>query len=130
MPNPHPAGAAPQVPELDDEEQTHFDAGLHAFNTGDFYDAHDHFEALWGEDFWKGLVQASVALHHHRIGNAKGLEGLPENVVRILDAYRPNHMGLDIDRFLDDFRTYVDAVAPGQDPGPHAPPRLHAVDNP
>ena len=109
--------------DLPADEQATFRHGVAAFNAGDYYAAHDDFEALWGEDFWKGLVQAAVALHHHQVGNPRGIIGLPGNVRRLLDPYRPAYMGLDVARFLADFTAFFDAVDAGGATPPA--PRLH-----
>ncbi len=111
----------------DPEDLDAYRAGVAAFNGGDHYRAHDHFEALWGEDFWKGLVQAAVALHHHRSRNPKGIEGLPGNVARILGPYRPHYAGIDVDRFLTAFHAYFQRVESGEDPPLDEAPRLEAA---
>lgn len=120
-PDPHPP------PGFFDDPQDidHYHAGVAAFNAGDHYPAHDHFEALWGEDFWKGLVQAAVALHHYKARNPKGIEGLPENVLRILTPYAPQYAGIDVGRFLVDFQDYFQRVQDGQAPALEEAPRLH-----
>jgi predicted metal-dependent hydrolase len=48
------------------------------FNQGDWFECHETLEELWvgekGElrDFYQGLLQLAVALHHWRDGNFKG----------------------------------------------------------
>ena len=48
------------------------------FNRGDWFECHDTLEELWvgakGElrDFYQGVLQIAVALHHWRNGNLKG----------------------------------------------------------
>lgn len=123
-------GAVATVDDLDEEERAHYEAGTTAFDNGDFYGAHDHFEALWGEDFWKGLVQASVALHHHRIGNPRGLEGLPESVRRILAPYEPSYMGIDVRQLLQAFDTYLQEVPLGEEAPASLRPRLRTASSP
>lgn len=108
----------------DPDDIDHYHAGVAAFNAGDHYPAHDHFEALWGEDFWKGLVQAAVALHHYKARNPKGIEGLPENVQRILAPYTPHYAGIDVQRLLHEFQTYFDQVQRGKEPPLEDAPRL------
>ena len=52
--------------------------GIGEFNRGDWFDCHETLEELWvgekGElrDFYQGLRQLAVALHHWRNGNFKG----------------------------------------------------------
>jgi uncharacterized protein len=120
---PHPPAGFFASPE----DEAEFAAGVAAFNRGDHYRAHDHFEALWGEDFWKGLIHAAVALHHHRARNPAGIRGLPENVPRLLAPYRPAYAGIDVERFLLDFDAYFARIGRGEDPPLAAAPRLHAA---
>ena len=58
---------------------------LHAideFNRGDWFECHETLEELWvgtkGElrDFYQGMLQIAVALHHWRDGNFKGAVSL------------------------------------------------------
>lgn len=109
--------------EAEDEEVL-LEEAVATFNGGDYYAAHDLFEALWGEDFYKGLVQAAVALHHYSVGNLTGLVGLPENVDRILSDYTPAYAGLDVERFLSAFRAFFTAVQEGRRPAMADAPKL------
>src|SRR5437868_2828922 len=53
-------------------------AGIVLFNRGDFFEAHEAWEALWmdtaGPDkrFYQGLIQAAVGLCHFCNGNVRG----------------------------------------------------------
>ncbi|NBP32518.1 MAG: DUF309 domain-containing protein [Synechococcaceae bacterium WBA_2_066] len=55
-----------------------FYSGIQNFNSGNFYEAHDLFEDLWHEcdepkrRWIHGIVQISVAMHHHSTGNLNG----------------------------------------------------------
>ncbi len=55
-----------------------FYCGIQSFNSGNFYEAHDLFEDLWHEcdepkrRWIHGIVQISVAMHHHSTGNLNG----------------------------------------------------------
>ena len=70
-----------------------FYSGIQSFNSGNFYEAHDLFEDLWHEcDEQKrrwihGIVQISVAMHHHSTGNLNGsLLLLAEGISRMRRA--------------------------------------------
>ena len=64
------------------EDVQRFSRGIELFNAGEYEEAHEEFERLWlsGEgaesDFFKGLIQACIALHHFRRGNLDGAAGL------------------------------------------------------
>ena len=51
--------------------------GIEYFNECEFFEAHDTWEALWTEyhgpsrDYYKGLIQAAVCLHHYVKGNIR-----------------------------------------------------------
>ncbi len=52
--------------------------GIREFNSGDWFECHETVEDLWigseGEvkDFYQGIIQIAVALHHWRNGNFGG----------------------------------------------------------
>ena len=56
--------------------------GIREFNRGDWYACHETVEDLWvGEeggvrDFYQGIIQIAVALHHWRNGNFGGAVSL------------------------------------------------------
>ena len=84
--------------------------GIARFNQADYFESHEVWEALWiGEtgqsrQFFKGLIQAAVALYHLENGNETGSRKLLESSAGYLQAYRPHYFGLDVDRFLGDVR--------------------------
>jgi predicted metal-dependent hydrolase len=81
-------------------------AFLRAFDEGAFFDAHEILEAFWvsyrGADrnFYKGLIQAAVALHHRAAGNAVGFRGVAARARGFLEPFAPNHAGVDVDTIL------------------------------
>ncbi|MDD4266881.1 MAG: DUF309 domain-containing protein [Pirellulaceae bacterium] len=89
--------------------------GIARFNQADYFESHEVWEALWiGEtgpsrQFFKGLIQAAVALYHLENGNETGSRKLLESSAGYLQAYRPHYSGLDVDRFLGDLRRCFEA---------------------
>lgn len=83
-----------------------FLAGIDHFNRREYFEAHEVWEDLWIEvnderkDFYQGLIQAAVALHHAGRGNAAGATTLYRRMESNLDPYRPACEGIDLDRFL------------------------------
>jgi predicted metal-dependent hydrolase len=59
-----------------------FRKGLAAFNSRQFYEAHEHWEEVWLETpnpekaFLQGLIQIAAAFHHHSRANRKGTQNL------------------------------------------------------
>jgi predicted metal-dependent hydrolase len=81
-------------------------AAVGLFNQGKYLAAHEVLDELWegtqgpDSDFYKGLIQASIALHHLAEGNAAGAARLYGSHRRLLAAYQPRHLGLDVAAFL------------------------------
>jgi len=77
-----------------------------AFDAGAFFDAHEILEAFWvrytgdDRDFYKGLIQAAVALHHLGTGNTTGANGVAARARANLAPYAPRHAGVDVDAVL------------------------------
>jgi len=76
------------------------------FNRGDWFDSHETLEDLWagevGEmrDFYQGILQVAVALHHWRGGNFKGAVSLLARGSEYLRRVRPVCQGVDVSGFV------------------------------
>jgi predicted metal-dependent hydrolase len=76
-------------------------AGIVLFNRGDYFEAHEAWEALWmdtaGPDkaFYQGLIQAAVGLCHFCNGNVRGAVKLYHSSRGYLDRYGAAHLGMD-----------------------------------
>lgn len=83
--------------------------GIEHFNACDYFEAHEVWEEVWTEyrgpsrQFYQGLIQAAVALHHFGNGNIRGAKKVYQSSRKYLDTYRPAHLGLDLDAFLPVF---------------------------
>lgn len=80
-----------------------FKKGAEHFNSGDFFEAHEVWEDVWRaldspkeKLFVQGLIQVSVALHHHSTGNLVGAESLLRRATRNLAGYPPHYGGIDL----------------------------------
>ena len=80
--------------------------GIRYFNACDFFESHEAWEEIWTDHqgpsrkFFQGLIQAAVALHHFGNGNIRGAKKLFYGSRGYLEPYRPKHMGIDLDKFL------------------------------
>ncbi len=99
-------------------------AAIQLFNDGRYLASHECLDDLWeaGEggdaDFYKGLIQAAIALHHFQEGNLEGAAKLYAGHRRFLGAYLPSHRGLDLSAFLADMQRCLRPVlarAPGEE---------------
>jgi len=84
--------------------------GIAYFNDCEFFEAHEAWEELWTEyqgpsrKFFQGLIQVAVALHHFGNGNIRGARKLYVSSSAYLEPFRPQHIGLDIDKLLAEFK--------------------------
>ena len=84
--------------------------GIAHFNDREFYEAHELWEEVWmqsqGESrqFYQGLIQVAVCLHHFGNGNTRGTRKLFHSSSRYLQPYRPWHLGIDLERLLADMQ--------------------------
>jgi predicted metal-dependent hydrolase len=111
--------------------------GIECFNTCDFFESHEVWEELWTEyrgpsrKFYQGLIQAAVALYHFGNGNIRGARKLFNSSRDYLSAYRPKHLGLDLEKFLFEFeRCFAEVAAsteefPTIDLDPELIPEIH-----
>ena len=90
--------------------------GIENFNACDFFEAHEVWEELWTEyrgpsrKFYQGLIQAAVCLFHFGNENIRGAKKLFRSASDYLGAYRPIHLGLNVDEFLAQFETCLAEV--------------------
>ena len=99
--------------------------GVAYFNACEFFEAHEVWEELWKNYsgdlrlFYKGLIQAAVALHHFGNGNIRGARKVYRSSRGYLEVYRPMCVGLDLERFLSQFDACFAEVAANQEEFPH-----------
>lgn len=99
-----------------DEREATLRAGIELFDAGRYLAAHELFDELWeateGPDaeFFKGLIQAAIALRHFESGNLEGAAKLYTGHRRCLSSYQPAHAGLDVERFLADMQAFLKPV--------------------
>jgi predicted metal-dependent hydrolase len=94
------------------------------FNAGDYFAAHEWWEALWRRStgterhFYQGLIQAAVALHHFRRGNRRAAQRIAERALAHLANVPTPFHGLDVAAFAAQLRRFFERPT-------HAPvPRL------
>ncbi|HEY3707178.1 MAG TPA: DUF309 domain-containing protein [Terracidiphilus sp.] len=104
--------------------------GLECYCSGQFFEAHEHWEAVWLEctepekTFLQSLIQVSAAFHHLARGNRAGARSLLTRALRRLERYPSDFGGIAVDGLKDSIRGWLCALqadAPGELP-PH--PRI------
>ncbi len=122
---PEPEPDPDDLPGSEEEVAAHLARAVELFDRGEYHAAHEVLDELWlvasvaEQDFFKGLIQASIALHHHARGNPEGARKLYAGHRRLLAPYLPRHRGIDVERFLGDMQTFLRGVVR---PRPGVPP--------
>lgn len=104
--------------------------GLEAFNTGHFYEAHEHWEEVWLETldpdkmFLQGLIQIAAAFHHHSRANRQGTRNLLWAGLLKLDRFAEVHGGLEIAPLREAVRGWIAALDAEENPGHARIPRI------
>lgn len=87
--------------------------GILLFNNGQFFEAHDYFEAIWiensGEErlFLQGIIQIAVGCFHLVSGNYKGAVSQFKKANTKLEKYPPVYMGVNLDGLLEKVRELI-----------------------
>ncbi|MBX9581229.1 MAG: DUF309 domain-containing protein [Gemmataceae bacterium] len=116
MPGPHNP-----IPTVGTDYDPRYLAGVVHFNRGEYFDAHEVWEELWGDcpaadrRFYQSLIQAAVALYHWGRNNPAGAARLLLSGRGYMAPYRPAHRGLDVNRF---WQAVEEAMTPTPPPRP------------
>ena len=108
---------------MDSEDKDRlFRRGLEAFNSGRFFDAHEHWEEVWLETldpekmFLQGLIQVAAAFHHYTRENRQGTRNLLQAGLAKIDRFPHVHRGLALEALRIAVRQWVEALDGGEDP--------------
>ena len=104
--------------------------GLEAFNSGHFYNAHEHWEEIWlktpnpDKMFLQGLIQVAAAFHHHSRSNLQGTRNLLQAGLLKLDRFPETHGGITLEPFREAVRGWLAALDAGEIGDKLKPPRI------
>ena len=107
-----------------------YQKGLAAFNSGHFYDAHEHWEEVWLETpnpekmFLQGLIQVAAAFHHYSRSNLQGTRNLLLAGLLKLDRFPGVHGELEIEALRQAVREWLAALDSGEIPESEKLPRI------
>jgi predicted metal-dependent hydrolase len=110
-----------------DKRNRLFQQGLEAFNSAQFFEAHEHWEEVWLETpapdktFLQGLIQVAAAFHHYTRENRRGTQTLLEAGLTKLEPFPSVHWGLEIAPLRECVRQWLTALAIGDAPDPDIP---------
>ena len=102
--------------------------GIHLFNTGKFFEAHEALEAVWlraqnpRKTFLLGLIQVAAAFHHHTRGNPAGFRSLLEKGCSKLEDFGAEVEGIDLAGFLRQLQPWRDLASRSSEGALPAPP--------
>jgi predicted metal-dependent hydrolase len=96
-----------------------FKEGLRLFKEGQYFESHEVIEDLWLEtpeddpwrDLYKGVIQAAAAIYQFKRGILSGALGLYRSSIKYLEAYRPEAMGLQTGKLIEDMNICFEELA-------------------
>jgi predicted metal-dependent hydrolase len=107
-----------------------FRSGLEAFNSGRFFDAHEHWEEVWLETldpekmFLQGLIQVAAAFHHYTRENRQGTRNLLQAGLTKIDRFPHFHRGLALEPLRMAVRQWLAALEGEEAPAEDEIPRI------
>jgi uncharacterized protein len=113
--------ARPVLADLDPVTRDAIKKGIEEFNAWRFYDCHETLEDVWREvgskgeegtlaDFYQGIIKVAAGFHHVLRNNHKGAVNLLLDAFRLLEPYRPETLGVDVERLLVAIRPCLDQI--------------------
>ena len=93
-----------------------FAHGIEQFNRGEFFAAHETWEAIWlaasGDDkvFLQGTIQLAAAFHHWKGGNARGTLALLRRAVANLAEIPGSYRGIRVDLLREQAGEWAEAL--------------------
>jgi hypothetical protein len=112
------------------EKDRLFRKGLAAFNSGQFYEAHEHWEEVWLETpnpekmFLQGLIQIAAAFHHHSRANRQGTHNLLHAGLAKIAVFPEVHREIDVEGLRAAVREWLHRLKNGNDPEMNEIPRI------
>ena len=91
-------------------------AGIERFNAREFYECHEFLEDIWlaepGEirTLYQGILQVGVAFYHLSRDNIRGTTSLLETGTAYLRRFRPECMGVNVDKLIRDSLAAYDEI--------------------
>jgi uncharacterized protein len=94
-----------------------FERGVVLFNRRAYFESHEVWEELWrvaeerDKKFLGALIQMAAALHlRFERGGGRGTRNLLVQALTALEDYRPEHLGVDVERLYGELTTYAERV--------------------
>ena len=90
--------------------------GFEEFNRGEFFEQHETLEDAWIAEtdpvryLYQGILQVGVGLYHLSRGNLYGADRLMSRGIVLLQSFRPECMGVDVEGFVEESSRCLEAV--------------------
>jgi uncharacterized protein len=90
--------------------------GLRCYHSGEFFEAHEHWELVWltlpepQKTFLQGLIQVTASFHHFQHGNLAGTTSLLRAALRRLDRYPEAYEGIEVEPLRLAIRSWIAAL--------------------
>lgn len=94
--------------------------GLRLFDEGDYFLSHETLEEYWAEapkqerDFFQGLINLAVGLHHYHRGNLNGMQMQFRKASARLSSYPPDYEGVDLAAVMGFLQRVPEALSKGE----------------
>lgn len=111
------------------EKNRLYRAGLEAFNSSQFFEAHELWEDVWrdtpGPDkrYLQGLIQVAAAYHHYSRANLRGTKKLLQEGLLKLEDFPKTHGGFEIEPLRAAVREWLAVLGSGKTER-MSPPRI------
>jgi uncharacterized protein len=120
------------VPEnsMSAADATAFQRGIEQFNRGEYFQAHETWEAIWlaafGPDrlFLQGIIQLAAAFHHRQNGNMPGTLSLLRRGLEKLAAFPGTYRNIRLGRLREQASLCAEILARGADAPSQAWPKI------
>jgi predicted metal-dependent hydrolase len=104
--------------------------GLRCFNSGAFFEAHEHWESVWlaaqepEKTLLQGLIQVAASFHHFQRGNCAGTISLLRSALRRLDRYPEVFAGIEVAPLRVILSSWLEALETTPQSSPPPVPQL------
>jgi predicted transcriptional regulator len=110
--------------------------GLACYRKGEFFQAHEHWEAVWltlaepEKSFLQALIQVTAAFHHLAAGNSAGTASLLRRVLRRLGRCPSHFGGIAVTPLCAEISEWLRMIESGARSVPAAHPQIHPTEPP
>ena len=108
--------------------------GLACYRKGEFFQAHEHWEAVWltleepEKSFLQALIQVTAAFHHLAAGNSAGTASLLRRALRRLELCPSHFGGIAVTPLSAEISEWLRMIESGERSVPAAHPQIRPTE--